>query len=75
MLIDITKLCSSTDWLSANIGLKYLQVMQYIMRVDISSRLEDRSKIKKYEILSIVIKRILGVLKSKVRNQTLTDDD
>jgi len=63
----------------ANIGSKYLQVMRYITRVDSTNRLEAESNLIKYEIISIVIKRILGLLREKIKNENnnmeLTDDD
>ena len=55
IFFQITQLCASTGWLQANIGLKYLQVVRYIIRMDTTARLEDLSSIYKYEILSIVI--------------------
>ena len=76
---QITQLCASTGWLAANIGSKYLQVMRYIIRVGPNKRLEDQENLLKYEILSIVIKRILGLLKEKIKNvnnnMTLTMSD
>ena len=76
---SITQLCASTGWLTANIGSKYLQVMRYITRVNTTKRLEDSKNMIKYEILSIVIKRILGLLKAKIKNENnnmeLTEDD
>ena len=51
----------------------------YITRVNTTKRLEDSKNLVKYEILSIVIKRILGLLKEKIKNenhnQELTEDD
>ena len=52
---QITQLCASTGWLHRSIGIKYLQVMRYVVRVDTTTRLEDVDNIGKYEILSIVI--------------------
>ena len=53
--------------------------MRYITRVNTTKRLEDSAHLLRYEIMSIVIKRILGLLKSKIKNennnQELTDDD
>ena len=53
--------------------------MRYITRVELTSRLEDKKNLIKYEIISIVIRRILGSLKSKIKNennnQELSDDD
>ena len=76
---NITQLCASTNWQSANIGSKYLQVMRYIIRVDTSKRLEIPENLIKYEIISIVIKRILGLLREKIKNENnnmeLTADD
>ena len=68
MFIQITQLCASTGWLAANIGSKYLQVMRYIIRVGPTSRLEEQDSLLKYEILSIVVKRVLGLLKEKIKN-------
>ena len=64
----ITELCSSTGWIVANIGTKYLQVMRYVMRMDPTARLEDMKNLLKYEILSIVVRRIVGILEVKIRN-------
>ena len=64
----MTQLCASTGWLISNIGSKYLQVMRYIIRVGPVKRLEDQENLLKYEILSIVVKRILGLLKDKIKN-------
>ena len=51
----------------------------YITKVNTTKRLEDSKNLVKYEILSIVIKRILGLLKEKIKNenhnQELTEDD
>ena len=51
----------------------------YITRVNTTKRLEDQKNLVKYEILSIVIKRVLGVLKEKIKNenhnQELSEDD
>ena len=53
--------------------------MRYVVRVDTTTRLEDIDNIGKYEILSIVIQRILGLLKYKLKNenqnQELSVDD
>ena len=76
---QLTQLCASTGWLMANVGSKYLQVMRYITRVETTKRLENAKNLVKYEILSIVITRILGLLKAKIKNenqnQELSDDD
>ena len=75
----ITQLCASTNWQMCNIGSKYLQVMHYITRVHSSERLEVQDNLIKYEIISIVIKRILGLLREKIKNENnnmeLTADD
>lgn len=42
--------------------------MRYIIRVEPTKRLEEQDNLLKYEILSIVIKRILGLLKEKIKN-------
>ena len=63
-----SELCSSTGWLDANIGTKYLQVMRYAMRMDPTARLEDHKNLLKYEILSVVVRRIVGILEPKIRN-------
>lgn len=53
--------------------------MRYITRVLPTKRLEQEENLIKYEILSIVIKRILGLLKDKIKNvnhnKELTLDD
>lgn len=64
-----TELCASTGWLAANIGTKYLQIMRYIIRMDLTSRIEDKKNILKYEILSIVVQRIVGILEKKIVNE------
>ena len=43
--------------------------MRYITRVGSTKRLEHEDNLLKYEILSIVIKRILGLLKEKIKNE------
>ena len=51
----------------------------YITRVSTTKRLEEQKNLVKYETLSIVIKRVLGVLKEKIKNenhnQELSEDD
>ena len=42
--------------------------MRYIIRVGPVKRLEDQENLLKYEILSVVVKRILGLLKDKIKN-------
>ena len=66
---QISQLCASTGWLTANIGSKYLQVMRYITRVNSSKRLEDSKNLIKYEVVSIVIMRVLGLLRDKIKNE------
>lgn len=63
-----TELCSSSGWFAANIGTKYLQVMRYAMRMDPTARIEDTNNLLKYEIMSIVVRRIVGILEPKIRN-------
>jgi len=79
VFIMISQLCASTGWIKANVGSKYLRVMRYITRVMPTKRLEEEENLIKYEILSIVIKRILGLLKDKIKNvnhnKELTLDD
>lgn len=76
---QISQLCASTGWLTANIGSKYLQVMRYITRVNSSKRLEDSKNLIKYEVVSIVIMRVLGLLRDKIKNENqnmeLNEDD
>lgn len=43
--------------------------MRYAIRVDSTDRLEQNSNIYKYDILSIVISRILGLLEPKIKNE------
>ena len=53
--------------------------MRYITRVQSTARLEDKANLVKYEILSLVIRRIMGLLKEKIKNtndnQELDDND
>jgi len=42
--------------------------MRYIIRVGPTKRLEEQDNLLKYEILSIVVKRVLGLLKAKIKN-------
>ena len=62
MFKSITQLCASTGWFEANIGTKYLQVMRYIIRLDYAVRFERKENVVKYEILAIVVQRILSIL-------------
>ena len=43
--------------------------MRYITRVNSVKRLEDSKNLIKYEVVSIVIKRILGILRDKIKNE------
>lgn len=43
--------------------------MRYITRVPPTVRLEKEENLLKYEVLSIVIKRILGLLCEKIKNE------
>ena len=49
--------------------------MRYVIRVDSDQRLESTSNLKKYEVISIVIKRILGLLQNGIKNLELVEDD
>ena len=49
--------------------------MRYVIKVDSDQRLESSSNLKKYEVISIVIKRILGLLKNGIKNLELVEDD
>jgi len=42
--------------------------MRYIIRVGPTKRLEEQDNLLKYEILSVVVKRVLGLLKAKIKN-------
>lgn len=44
--------------------------MRYVIKVDTTTRLEDHSddSLQKYEMISIVIQRILGLLEEKIKN-------
>ena len=42
--------------------------MRYVVRVDMTTRIEKQANITKYEILSIVVQRILGLLQTPIRN-------
>ena len=75
MFSKITQLCASTNWQMANIGSKYLQIMRYIMRMEPTERLETASNLTKYEIISIVIRRILGLLKEDIKSMKLAEND
>ena len=59
---SITQLCASTGWFEAQIGTKYIQVMRYIIRLPRTTRFEKKKNTLKYEVLAIVIKRILSKL-------------
>lgn len=48
--------------------------MRYITRLNTTRRLDDIENLVKYEILSIVIKRILGLLKEKIKNENMNHD-
>ena len=62
-------MCASTGWLKANIGTKYLQVMRYIIRIDSLTRHEKKENVVKYEVLAIVVNRILSILQAKIKNE------
>ena len=49
--------------------------MRYIMRLEPTERLETASNLTKYEIVSIVIRRILGLLKEGIKNMKLEEKD
>lgn len=48
--------------------------MRYITRLNTTRRLDDIENLVKFEILSIVIKRILGLLKEKIKNENMNHD-
>ena len=66
---SVTQLCASTGWFEAQIGTKYIQVMRYLIRLPRTARFEKKKSILKYEILAIVIKRIMIRLRSKIKNE------
>ena len=76
---SITQLCASSGWVKDNIGTKFLQLVRYVMRLDTTAGREDKKHILKYEILSITIQRILGILEDKLKdlnaNKELTVDE
>lgn len=43
--------------------------MRYALRMDPTARLEDKKNVLKYEIMCIVVRRIVGILKIKIRNE------
>ena len=45
------------------------------MRMEPTERLETASNLTKYEIISIVIRRILGLLKEDIKSMKLADND
>lgn len=50
-----------------------MQLMRYVFRMDTTLRLEDNDRIYKYEVLSIVIRRILGLMERKIVNENGND--
>lgn len=63
---SITQLCSTTGWLDGSIGLKYLRVFKYVIRMPMSAGYEKKENLIKYEIFSLVVERLLLMLKSKI---------
>lgn len=73
----ITQLCDATDWdESACIGAKYLRVMRNIIRIPFHKEREDPVVLIHYELLAVVIKKVLEKVIKKMRNEVqLTDGD
>ena len=46
-----------------------MQLMRYVFKMDFTVRFEDENRMFKYEVLSIVIHRIMGLLEDKVLNE------
>ena len=42
--------------------------MRYVLRMEPAARLEDKKNVLKYEIVCIVVRRIVGLLKVKIQN-------
>lgn len=73
----ITQLCDATDWdESACIGAKYLRVMRNIIRTPFHKEREDPAILIHYELLAVVIKKVLEKVIKKMNNEVqLTDGD
>jgi hypothetical protein len=55
IFMNITELCSTTGWFQCNIGLKYLQVFKYIIKMPFNSGYESKENLKKYQVFAVVI--------------------
>ena len=59
-------LCATTGWFNGNIGLKYLRVFKYVLRMPMDSGYEKKENLIRYEIFSKVVQRMLLSLKEKI---------
>lgn len=57
---NLTLLCDSTGWLEANIGAKYLRIMRNVIKVPYEDSEEPKEHLYHYEIIAVVIKKILN---------------
>ena len=66
---NITQLCDTTGWFEANIGAKYLRVMRHILKISANDANEEFNHLQLYEIVSVVIRKILNKLMIKIKNE------
>jgi len=68
MFKAITQLCDSTDWdENASIGGKYLRIMRHIIQIPIEKDIEKHDMLFHYDLLAIVINRVLGKIMDKIK--------
>lgn len=73
----MTQLCDSVDWdENSNIGSKYLRVMRHIILMPYDKSKEETHKIMYYNLISIVIQKLLKKIVTKLKSEIqLTDGD
>jgi hypothetical protein len=74
---EITALCKTTNLFDANIGLKYLQVMQKVFAFTPKQWRIKHKEVKQYAIVADVAHTIIMRLKEKIKgnSQSLNDNE
>ena len=64
--MDITRLCSTTNWIEGNIGYKYLKVFRYVMKKDVTDGYDTREQLSKYEVFAQIVQKLFSLLQDRI---------
>lgn len=65
----LTQLCGTTGWLVGNIGIKYLKIIFYGMKLSYRVSQEEKENTEVYELISYAMMEMMTLLRINVLQQ------